>query len=361
MKKVKLVLGLFVLLFVLVNVSVMGTLAEDSITKVVDCAGREVEIKGEVNRIVDLTFLDGVRTLVELGAQDCLVGMSEMDHQAYDGTLSHCYVIVSQAAPELKDIANVGDHTDPNIEMILSLKPDVVFVCWNMGEYAEMLEKQLNIPVVCVSCYGSFTYDVFEIVGKVVGEEKRAQELIEFTKNKLQKITSITNEILGSEKKRIYYYARPYIGDPRTNGHYEAFEIAGGKNVAAQGKNVPYGVFKVSREQIAVWNPDYIFKHSCTVKDMKGWHTIETIKQDEVVRATKAVKNDNVYPTRGHMRGWDIATEAAEVFYLAKILYPDKFVDIDVEKEGNEILEKFYGIKGLYSDMSKKVGLYEWK
>lgn len=335
----------------------------DETIKIVDCAGRQVELKEEAERIVDLTFLEGVRTLIELGAQNHLVGMSDMDHQAFNpnGVLKNYYIIVSQIAPELKNIANVGSHEEPNIEKIMSLNPDVIFVEWSRQDYADTLQNQINIPVVCVGGYGSFNYEIFSVVGKIVGKEERAEELISFTKSKIKAVTDITKDISKEEKKKIYYWVRPYIGDPRTNGRYEAFELAGGRNVAAEGDTIPYGVYKVTKEQIAAWNPEYIFRHSAFLEDIEGWHTIDTIKKDAVIRSTKAVSNNNVFPTKGHMRGWDIATESTEVFYLAKILYPEKFPNLDVELVGNEILEKFYGIKGLYTDMSNKIGLYQWK
>jgi len=328
-----------------------------------DCAGRKITLTKKVERIVDLTFLEGVRTLIELEAEDYLVGMSEMDHQAFnkDGMLKNSYLIVSQAAPGLKNVVNVGNHNEINVEKIMSLNPDVVFVEWSKKDYADKLQAQINIPVVCVGGYGSFNYEIFSVVGKIVGKEDRAEELIEYTKTKLEAITKVTENIPEDKKKKIFYWVRPYIGDPRTNGRYEAFELAGAKNVARGDNNTPYGVYKITKEQILDWNPDYIFKHSSFIKDVEGWHTIESIKEDKIISGTIAAKNNCILPTKGHMRGWDIATEATEVFYLAKIMYPNKFMEIDVEKECNEILKKFYGIDNLYTDMSNKLRLHNIK
>jgi hypothetical protein len=45
---------------------------------------------------------------------------------------------------------------------------------------------------------------------------------------------------------------------------------------------------------------------------------------------------------------------------MAKLFYPEEFKDLDVEKECNEILERFYGNDGLYTEMSAHYDLYRW-
>ena len=72
-------------------------------------------------------------------------------------------------------------------------------------------------------------------------------------------------------------------------------------------------------------------------------------------------KNNDIFPTKGQMRGYDVATELAEVYYIAKLLYPDEFKDLDVMAEGDEIMKEFYNEDGLYTKMSNELGFYEWK
>ena len=45
---------------------------------------------------------------------------------------------------------------------------------------------------------------------------------------------------------------------------------------------------------------------------------------------------------------------------MSKLFYPDKFEDMDVESEGNRILERFYGVDGLYTYMQENCDLYKW-
>jgi iron complex transport system substrate-binding protein len=327
-----------------------------------DCAGRKVMVKKHNKRIVDLTYLDGTRVLVELQAHDLLVGMSDMSKRVFKpaGMVKNFYVLVAKVAPELKEVINVGDHKEPNIETILSLKPDVILIGVEQKEYADTLQKQIAVPVVCVGSNGAFNYEVFEVIGKIVNQEARARELIRFSKKKISLVSAYTSRLPQHKKPRIFFWVRPQIGDPHTNGHYDAFSCAGAINIAASGSVSHEVIYDVTREQIVAWDPDYIFVHSPFLRPVKGWHTIESVKNDKLIKNTRAVKSNHVYPTRGHMQGWDIASETAEVFYLAKLLHPVLFATLDVEKHGNEILRKFYGVDKLYTDMSRNLKLHSW-
>jgi hypothetical protein len=47
---------------------------------------------------------------------------------------------------------------------------------------------------------------------------------------------------------------------------------------------------------------------------------------------------------------------------MAKLFYPEKFEDLDVEAECNEVLEELYGVDGLYDWMLENCGdYYTWK
>ncbi|MEA3424347.1 MAG: ABC transporter substrate-binding protein [Bacillota bacterium] len=338
--------------------------AEEAIDeiRVVDCSEREVVLKSEAKRIVDLTYLEGVRTLIQLGAEDRLVGMSANDHHGFmaDGPLKSVYKTAINVAPELKDLPNVGSYKEPNIEKIIDLKPDLIFVLWDKKEYADTLSKQLNVPVMCVGGYGSFNLEMFNAVGKAIGKEDRAVGLIEFTRERIERITDITDNIPTEEKKRIFYWIRT-LGDPQTNGRYEAFELAGAMNVAAEGNLIPYGKYKTTIEQVVKWNPDVILRQTATIGDVEGFNTIEIIKENQIIKSVEAIKNNDIFPTKGQMRGYDVATELTEVYYIAKLLYPDEFKDLDVAKEGDEIMKEFYNGDGLYTKMSDELGFYEWE
>lgn len=343
------------------NISIMSNNKKSHI--VTDCIGREVEVPVNVERIVDLTYSDATRVLIELGADDKIVGMSDLCLGTINrqGMIANCFVIISEFASRFNGIQNVGNHKEPSIEGVVGLNPDVIFVGIERREFAQTLQTQLQIPVVCLGTYGAFNYDIFKVAGEVTGTEERASELVSYIKNKVNIVSKIIDTIPVKDRKSVYFWSRPKIGDPRTNASYEAFEIAGGILVAKDGNVIPESVYKVTKEQIIKWNPSYIFVHKSFIKKVPGWHTLDTIRGDEILQDIDAIKNNKLYPIRGHLRGWDIASEVTELFYIAKILYPNKFTNVDVEREGNEILKKFYNIDNLYTEMSTKLNLYKFE
>ena len=90
----------------------------------------------------------------------------------------------------------------------------------------------------------------------------------------------------------------------------------------------------VSLEKIAAWDPDVI---STSAK-------VEGLLNDPSLQKLKAIKNGAVYKSPKGCMGWD--TPSPEVplgfAWLAQMLYPDRFEDIDLEKEAKGFYERFY-------------------
>jgi len=334
---------------------------KESLISVTDLAGRVIELEKPATRIVDCTGLGGSRVLVQLEAEDLLVGITErvisaLNNSGMGETVFHP---ISKAAPHLRDLPVIGKYREPNIETIISLKPDLILIGWGGTDQAEALQKQTGIPTVNINRMdGRFDYDIFQIIGKLTGREERAEELTQYMKKKLSLVTDITDKLSEEEKKSLFFWIYPTMErSPRSNGIYDAFDCAGAINVASNDKGV--ALYEMTKEQIASWEPDFIFLQSY-VASGGGFYTKENIKEDPIMQHTQAVKNGNVHYLRGPISDWDTAVEAAEVFYTAKILYPEHFPNLDVEKQGNEILEKFYGVKSLYTEMSEYTKLHNW-
>ena len=87
----------------------------------------------------------------------------------------------------------------------------------------------------------------------------------------------------------------------------------------------------------------------------------DEVISDPAYQGISAIEEERVYYTPANSIGWDPAIGVLEVHYLAKLFYPEMFSDLDVEKEGNKILEKFYGVEGLYTDFLEKSDLHRWE
>ena len=318
----------------------------------IDMADRIVTVPRPLERIVS-TFPEETRVIVEVGGVDKLVGVSSyliMDNYAPN-------FIMLTAYPQLKELPGVGSYREPNLEQIVTLNPDVV-ISGNSGpDKANIIQEKTGIPTVALSAKFDYkgeggAFEAYRLAGKVIGNEERAEELISFISEEFDKVLAVTSKIPDNERVRVYYLCfgltRPYCA-------YAPIEIAGGINVARTGSE---SVITVSKEQIIAWNPDIILIHSTSKSHTIG--TIEDILSDSDLQSMNAVKNGKVYYSKGGYVGGNPTTAVTEAPYMAKLFYPEKFEDLDVEEEGNRILEMFYGVDGLYTYMQENCDLYRW-
>jgi iron complex transport system substrate-binding protein len=110
--------------------------------------------------------------------------------------------------------------------------------------------------------------------------------------------------------------------------------------------------FEVDPEEIAEKNPDVIIKGTPGGYFLDNSSKFEGLWKEIMSRLelanTTAVKNGDVY-----IISWDVAGGARKKFgpiFLAKILYPEKFEDLDPYAVLKEYLEKYQGLKyqGVY-------------
>jgi iron complex transport system substrate-binding protein len=360
--KISIIVGILVLL--IVSCLMAGCGGEKASDKEVpkeitvkDSLGREVSVPSKIERVVDLAIMDGTRVMVLLGVEDKLVGASDRVTDIMFGEDEDWYA-VPKVAPQLKDLPCVGTPSEPNAEYIMSLKPDVILAYTTFGDSADSLTEQTGIPVVCIGADSCLNFEMYKLVGKIVGKEDRAEELSSYAEGKIEEITKVTSKISEAERVKVFYWSWnwPKSGEANTTDPYDPIDMAGGINVAKEATTKPYDYFSVTKEQLAVWNPDVIV--------MEGGESEakEELLADPALQTINAIKNKRIYFAVAMDYGYDQPLGVCEVQYLAKLFYPDKFTDLNVEKECNEIMKKFYGVDGLWSDMlDKRSNVYRWE
>lgn len=322
---------------------------EETELTLIDMADRIVTIPYPIERIVSPS-MDGIRTIVQLGDADKIVGVPSR-------LVSENVRLPAVVHPELTELPIVGwqDDVVPYAELITSLDPDMVI---GSSSYADELQDKTGIPVVCLWTQGCLDFDIYRVMGIILGKERKAEELISFADDKLSDVTDITSQRAEDEKPRVYMELyRNFI----TPIKYDPIDLAGGVNVAADCVG-DYSV-QISKEQLIAWNPDIIVLQRMWAKSDSSYSKaqVEDILSDPDYQYLNAVLSGNVYHTIGHSAGWDPATGVVETIYMSKLFNPDEFADVNMEVEGDEILEVFYGADGLYTDMAEGRRLHEWE
>jgi len=139
----------------------------------IDQADRTVTVPRPIKRIVS-TSMDASRTIVQLGEADKLVGVPNGRFKRFET------LIAGTAYSQLKELPDIGLFFNPNIELIVSLKPDVIFgIVGSMYlDYANTVQEKTAIPVICVGAPGSQDFEIHQLVDTVIGEEREAEEQI---------------------------------------------------------------------------------------------------------------------------------------------------------------------------------------
>jgi len=335
--------------------------AEPGAFTLTDGFGREVTIPENVTKVV-CSGAGCLRYLVYLQAQDDVVGVDSMDKKEnkYEG---RPYVY---ANPQLKNYPLIGEargKDDP--EKIIEVNPQVILKASMIGQAAaptateaDTLQDKTGIPVVAFP-YGSLSnetqkaevYSSLRIMGKTVGKQERAEEVINYINATMQDLENRTADIPESERKTAYIGGVGMAGAHgiiATEPAYSPFLWVNAKNVAA-GMGTEHA--DIAKEALVDWDPEYIFIDMGTLQlDNEG--AIGELKNDTSLAGLSAVKNKKVYgviPYNFYSTNYE--SVLADAYFIGKVLYPDRFEDIDPEAKADEIYTFFVG-KPVFSDLN---------
>lgn len=193
--------------------------------------------------------------------------------------------VYCQRPPKAKEKEKVGTALEVNLEKVVSLKPDLVLATSLTNPEAKEKLANLGIKVITFPEVRSFSQicEHFLELGRIVGKEKEAVEIIGIAKDKVGSIKKRTQN-LQRPKVFIQIGTRPLVtatGDSFIN---DFIELAGGINSTQGSKNMLY-----SRERVLVDNPDVIIIVTMGIDgdgEKRIWQQFQSLK---------AVKNNQIY------------------------------------------------------------------
>ena len=317
--------------------------------QVTDQLGRDVTIPDRVDRVVVLQH-QTLNLLVQLDATNTMVGiLNNWKQQLGDG--------YQRLVPELASMPTLGDLTHVDLEKLVALHPQVVFVTnYAPQEMIDQIQK-LGIAVIAISlragdeqqqnrlnpqlvneeqAYNEGLKEGIRLIGTVVNHQQQAEKLIDATFTQRQQTSERLKDVSPAQRIRVYM-ANPDL-TTYGSGKYTGLMMAhaGAMNVAAA---TVKGYKQVSMEQILTWNPQVIF-----VQDRYP-QVIDEIKQQPAWQAVDAVKNHRVYLMPEYAKAWGYPMPEAMALgelWMAKKLYPEKFNDVDMQQKADSWYQRFY-------------------
>ncbi|HEY8393385.1 MAG TPA: ABC transporter substrate-binding protein [Thermaerobacter sp.] len=297
-----------------------------------------MRVPAQVNRIVLLPMPMPSVVFALDGSGRRIAGMHPTAMKAFKES------VLRQFDPSLEQRAStafVQEGFVVNLEELLKLKPDVV-IQWD-SEKAEIEKmERAGIPVLAIHLGKQDSLEGwFRMVGELLGREDRADALISYHQEEIAAVRARTRDLPQEKRPRVLFL---YNEQLRTigSGHYydEWMDAAGAVNVAAGYS----GWVNVTMEEILAWNPDVILISNFTELMPENLYN-NTIKGQDW-SAVAAVKNRRVYkiPLVGYR--WEPPSPESPLmmWWLGKLLHPERFRDIDVVAKVRDFYQRFYGV-----------------
>ena len=244
--------------------------------EIVDRTGREVVIKGPINRIIS-TAPSNTEIIVDLGMADKLIAIDP-----YSRNVS--------GIPE--NLALI-DFSFPDAEQIISLEPDLIIAnghnVTGSGEDPFRLLREMGIPVAYISMSKSVCdiYDDITFIASLLRVEERGLVLVDYLK---AHVDEFTEKAALTETKRTVYIEISAAPEMITfgRGSYinDMISIIGGRNIFED----DWIVFP-SAEAIIERNPDviltsvdYLDDPVSEIKNRYGFSHINAVANNRVFR-----------------------------------------------------------------------------
>lgn len=240
-----------------------------------------------------------------LGAWDSVVGVT----------------IYADFPTEVEETPKVGGWVNPNMEAILTLKPDLVLLMKDQNTIFGQKLDNLGLNKYVIDSNDSVE-DILESItalGAVLDKETRAESLTSEIRNELKRITLRTKE---AEKKKVLIVVGRNPGTlediyviGRNNYMNELLNMAGGENVI---ENDRLSV-KLTKEAVLTLNPDVIIE----INHDKSRREAQILETWGNLNLANAVRNNEVYilPSTVLLHPSQRILEGAKV--LTEILHPD--------------------------------------
>lgn len=334
MKNLKRKLSL-VLLFMFITTLFIGCNKTEKAAEIIskaftveDQLGRKVEIKGDVNKIISC-YPISTSLLIALGVKDKVVGveMKAKDRELY-----------KRAAKEFVGLPEVGSAKSINVEECAKLKPDLVIIPTRIKEAIPQFEK-LNIPVIAIEPENIDSFlECIKLIGKSVNAEEKANEIIKYYNDNLDKVKKISDT--ASNKPKVYLAGSGSILRTCTSKMYQDYmiNVSGGQNVTSDLKDGYWA--DISAEQLLAYNPEVIY----IVQYAE--YKVEDVLKDPRLKDVNAVKNKKVFMIPSPLEPWDYPTPSSilGILWMANNINPDKYTKDEFEKSSKEFYKKYFNL-----------------
>lgn len=233
--------------------------------QITDDLGRKVEVADKVTRAVSLAP-NLTEIIFAIGAGEKLVGVTH-------------YCNFPEAAQKIQKI---GDTLKPNIENIIALKPQIVFVSTasQLETFTKTLEQQGITVFITNPNNLEGIYQSIEKVGEIFGAKDKANEVVSSLK---KRVAEVEEKAKNSAKPKVFVQLDKGLYTIGKDSFItDLINKAGGESAT---KDLATAYPKLSKETALALNPDIIILSESP----------DNNEPNEVFKNSAAVKNGKVF------------------------------------------------------------------
>ena len=253
-----------------------------------------------------------------------------------------------------------GINKKPDLEAVLAVRPQVIFVTYMDSSLADEIQRMVNIPVVVLSygvlaTFDEAVYKSLKIACRILHRETRAQEVVSYIESVRKDLHKRTAGIPKESRPTVYVGGIGYRGAQgieSTEQHYPPFTWIQANSIAEGMEPTVGSHVTVDKETLLRLNPDFLFIDgggSMIVAEDYRTHP-------QFYSELKACTSGNVYTL--HPFNWyttNLGTALVGAYAVGKILYSKEFKDIQLPLKADEIYTFLVG-KAVYKTMETDYG-----
>ncbi|RLF05619.1 MAG: cobalamin-binding protein [Thermoprotei archaeon] len=247
----------------------------------IDDAGRVVVISSEPHKIVSMAP-SITEVLFALNLSDRVIGVTR-----------YCdYPPVVNEMKENGSLTVIGGYWDPNIEVIISLQPDLVIGYSSVPSHVDIADRleAMNISVMLLDPHNlTDVFDNIILIGRATGKLREARELVDQLE---ARVSNVVEKVSGLPKVKVYYelWFNPLMSVGPGTFIDSLITMAGGENIFHDAAT-QYPI--ISSEDVITRNPDVIILPDSYMTDYNV--SIDQITSRPGWSAINAVKNNKIY------------------------------------------------------------------
>jgi iron complex transport system substrate-binding protein len=266
---------------------------------VTDASGKSVTLESEPMKVISLSPA-ATETIFALGASDKLVGRTD-----------YCDYPLETGA-----VTSVGSITEPNIETIASLEPDLILISNMFTEDVRVKLESLGYIVLDLSSHDTFegVYNAITQSGLVLNHQSEAGEIVTDMK---ETVADIENRVKDAPPKTVYYVVG--FGE---YGDYTAgagtfidqmITMAGGLNVAQDAEGWKYSIEKLVEKDPEILICSAFYDSKAGIEASNGYKELTAVKEGRLIEI-----DNNLLDRQG-------PRTAEGLLELVKIIHPELF------------------------------------